>query len=56
MILIAETHYAGGKHDKAEETVKEGIDLAAECGDQRKESRTENGSAFRLDFIHLDSI
>lgn len=38
IILIAETHYAGGKHDKAEETVKEGIDLAAECGDQRKES------------------
>mmetsp|Transcript_108899 Transcript_108899/g.259860 ORF Transcript_108899/g.259860 Transcript_108899/m.259860 type:complete len:746 (-) Transcript_108899:64-2301(-) len=38
VILIAETHYAGGKHDKAEETVKEGIELAAECSDQRKES------------------
>lgn len=38
VILIGETHYAGGKHDKAEETVKEGIDLATECGDQRKES------------------
>jgi len=38
VILIAETHYAGGKHDKAEETVKEGIDLAAECADSRKES------------------
>ncbi|CAE7346870.1 eryA, partial [Symbiodinium pilosum] len=37
VILMAETHYAGGRHDKAEETVKEGIALAAACGDQRKE-------------------
>jgi len=38
VILMAETHYAGGRHDKAEETVKEGIELAAACGDQRKEA------------------
>jgi len=37
VILMAETHYAGGRHDKAEETVKEGIELAAACSDDRKE-------------------
>jgi len=37
VILMAETHYAGGRHDKAEETVAEGIQLAQACSDKGKE-------------------
>eukprot|EP00930_Biecheleria_cincta_P034583 TRINITY_DN23886_c0_g1_i1.p1 TRINITY_DN23886_c0_g1~~TRINITY_DN23886_c0_g1_i1.p1 ORF type:complete len:896 (+),score=242.74 TRINITY_DN23886_c0_g1_i1:117-2690(+) len=37
VILMAECHYAGGKHEKAEETAREGIQLAAACGDVRRQ-------------------
>lgn len=37
VILLAECHYAGGKHEKAEETAREGIQLAVACGDVRRE-------------------
>eukprot|EP00933_Yihiella_yeosuensis_P029967 TRINITY_DN23621_c0_g1_i2.p1 TRINITY_DN23621_c0_g1~~TRINITY_DN23621_c0_g1_i2.p1 ORF type:complete len:863 (-),score=278.08 TRINITY_DN23621_c0_g1_i2:218-2806(-) len=37
VILMAETHYAGGRHDKAEEVLKEGLQLAAACSDKGKE-------------------
>lgn len=37
VILMGETHYAGGRHDKAEETTKDGLRLAQACGERSKE-------------------
>eukprot|EP00440_Ansanella_granifera_P050537 gb/GFBE01054775.1/.p1 GENE.gb/GFBE01054775.1/~~gb/GFBE01054775.1/.p1 ORF type:complete len:847 (+),score=294.10 gb/GFBE01054775.1/:2-2542(+) len=37
VMVMAETHHAGGRHDQAEQVAKEALQLAAACNDQRRE-------------------